>query len=382
MRLHLPLSWPRRWIVTAFAVPLLLLAGQGVAAASPGSPAAPASPAGPASAALPALLASPASPVAPQARIPLPVPYNAFGGVAQALAAPDSPPPGANDWSCQPSSSHPDPVVLVPGTFADMADNFNSISPLLYDYGYCVFALNYGGSPGRPIQSIGEISASAAQLAAFVSRVLAATGAARVDLVGHSQGGMMPQYYLKFLGGAAKVSRFVALAPSSHGTSLDGLVTLAGDFGLLGLTNRLVSPACEACVEQEAGSAFLTHLNAGGDTAPGVTYTVIETRYDQVVTPYTAAFLAGRNVSDLTVQQQCTLDLTDHIGIAFDPVALTDMLNALDPSRHLQVPCLLVPPALSGERRSRALVRHPRGAAPEQPGIHRRDRLTAGGLTW
>ena len=315
MRLHLSLPGRLASIVFGAAVPLLL-AGQGSAAA------------------------------ARQARIPLPVGYNAFGGVAQALAAPDSAPPGANDWSCKPSSSHPDPVVLVPGTFADMADNFNSISPLLYDYGYCVFALNYGGSPGSPIQSIGEISASAAQLAAFVSQVLAATGASRVDLVGHSQGGMMPQYYLKFLGGAARVNRFVALAPSSHGTSLAGLVTLASDFGLLGLTNRLVSPACEACVEQEAGSAFLAHLNSGGGTAPGVTYTIIETRYDQVVTPYTSAFLAGSNVTDITLQKQCPLDLTDHIGIAFDPVALTDMLNALDPSRHLPVPCLLVPPAL------------------------------------
>jgi triacylglycerol esterase/lipase EstA (alpha/beta hydrolase family) len=227
-----------------------------------------------------------------------------------------------------------------------MADNFNSISPLLYDYGYCVFALNDGGSPGSPIQSIGEISASAAQLAAFVGRVLAATRAARVDLVGHSQGGMMPRYYLKFLGGAAKVNRFVALAPSSHGTSLDGLVTLASDFGLLGLTNSLVSPACEACVEQEAGSAFLTNLNARGDTVPGVSYTVIETKYDQVVTPYTSAFLAGSNVTNIAVQKQCPLDLTDHIGIAFDPVALTDMLNALDPGRPIPVPCLLVPPAL------------------------------------
>ena len=248
MRLHLP--WPGRLASTLFAVavlPLMLLAGPGSAAPT-------------------------------QARIPLPVPYRAFGGVAQALAAPDSPPPGANDWSCQPSSSHPDPVVLVPGTFADMADKFNSISSLLYDFGYCVFALNYGGSPGSPIQSIGEISASAAQLAAFVSRVLAQTGAARVDLVGHSQGGLMPQYYLKFLGGAAKVSRFVALAPSSHGTSLDGLVTLAGDFGLLGLANSLVSPACEACVEQEAGSAFLAHLNAGGDTAPAPSHATLRSR--------------------------------------------------------------------------------------------------------
>ena len=55
-----------------------------------------------------------------------------------------------------------------------------------------------------------------------MTRVLAATGAAKVDLVGHSQGGMMPRYYLKFLGGAALVNRLVALAPSNHGTTLDG----------------------------------------------------------------------------------------------------------------------------------------------------------------
>jgi hypothetical protein len=86
------------------------------------------------------------------------------------------------------SAAHPDPVVLVRGTFADMADNFNSISPLLYDHGYCVFALNDGGSPGSPIQSIGEILASAAQLAAFVGRVLAATGAVGLRRAGGRPG--------------------------------------------------------------------------------------------------------------------------------------------------------------------------------------------------
>jgi triacylglycerol esterase/lipase EstA (alpha/beta hydrolase family) len=288
---------------------------------------------------------SPASAAPAQSGPTLFVSYNPLGGVAQALAAPDSSPPGANDWTCKPSSAHPYPVVLVPGTFADMADDFNSISPLLYDHGYCVFALNYGGTPGNPIQSVGEISASAGQLASFVDRVLAATGAAKVDLVGHSQGGMMPRYYLKFLGGASKVDRLVGLAPSNHGTTLDGLITLVNDFGALGLTNSLITPTCAACVEQEAGSAFLANLNAGGDTVPGVSYTVIETKYDQVVTPYQSAFLSGGNVTNITVQSQCGLDFTDHIGIAFDPIALADMLNALDPAHPVPVPCLLVLPA-------------------------------------
>ena len=49
--------------------------------------------------------------------------------------------------------------------------------------------------------------------------MLAATGAAKVSMVGHSQGGMMPRYYIKFLGGASKVDDLVGLSPSNHGTS-------------------------------------------------------------------------------------------------------------------------------------------------------------------
>jgi triacylglycerol esterase/lipase EstA (alpha/beta hydrolase family) len=56
--------------------------------------------------------------------------------------------------------------------------------------------------------------------------VLTATGAAKVDIVGHSQGGMMPRYYIRFLGGAATVHTLVGLAPSSHGTTIGGLTTL------------------------------------------------------------------------------------------------------------------------------------------------------------
>src|SRR5438552_3308222 len=73
-----------------------------------------------------------------------------------------------------------------------------------------------------------------------VYRVLAAPGVSQVDLVGHSQGGMLPQYYVKFLGGAATVHELVALSPDSHGTTLDGLDTLAATFPWF---TDLVSPA-------------------------------------------------------------------------------------------------------------------------------------------
>jgi triacylglycerol esterase/lipase EstA (alpha/beta hydrolase family) len=302
----------------------------------------------PATAAITALLLTGAvlslAPVA-RAQTRLPVDYDFAAGALAGFNSPQTPPPGADESGCRPTSAHPDPVILVNGTFANQDDNWQAVSPLLADNGYCVFTFNYGGtSPSADIQGTGDIAVSAGQLAAFVTQVLTATGAAQVDLVGHSQGGMMPRYYLKFLGGVRYVHTLVALAPSNHGTTLDGLTALVQAFGAAGLVNGALNALCPACVEQEAGSAFLTNLNAGGDTVPGVTYTVIESRYDEVVTPYKSAFLSGPGVTNITLQNQCPLDLTDHLEIAADPVALADVLNALDPAQHMPVPCLVVLP--------------------------------------
>ena len=275
----------------------------------------------------------------------LPVIYSFAAGITAELVSPGSAPPGANDFSCKPTAAHPYPVVLVHGTFGDMTDSWQALSPLLKNAGYCVFALNYGGSAGNLFQGYEEIAGSAAQLASFVSQVLAATGASKVDIVGHSQGGMMPRYYLKFLGGASKVNAMVALAPSNHGTNLDGLLGLRQAFPA---GSSFLTSICAACTEQAAGSSFLTNLNAGGDTVPGVAYTVIETRYDEVVTPYTSAFLKGSDVTNITLQNQCILDLIDHLGIIYDSVALHDVLNALDPAHATRPTCVLVLPVLGG----------------------------------
>jgi triacylglycerol esterase/lipase EstA (alpha/beta hydrolase family) len=277
----------------------------------------------------------------------LPVNYSFAVGFGATFASPTVSPPGSNNFSCHPSAAHPYPVVLVHGTFENMDDNWQAASPLLANHGYCVFAFNYGGaSAASDLQGTGDIVASAGQLAAFVDKVLAATGAAKVDIVGHSLGGMMPRYYLKFLGGASKVHTLVGLSPSNHGTTIDGLTTLSQALALAGATNLVLGSTCESCVQQEVGSPFLNELNSGGDTVPGVSYTVIETEYDEVVTPYMSAFLTGPDVTNITVQDQCPLDLSDHLEIAYDPVALADVLNALDPAHPVQVPCTTVLPAV------------------------------------
>jgi triacylglycerol esterase/lipase EstA (alpha/beta hydrolase family) len=275
----------------------------------------------------------------------LPVIYNGLYGYAH--VSPTASPPGANDFSCKPTAAHPRPVVLVHGTFGDMSDSWQALSPLLRNNGYCVFALNYGsfgGSGALGIYATGRIEDSAQQLADFIQRVLTATGASQVDIVGHSQGGMMPRYYMRFLGGAARVHTLVGLAPSNHGTTLDGLFTLASHFP--GANAALV--ACPACAEQEAGSPFLTNLNAGSDTVPGVNYTVIESRNDEVVTPYQSAFLSGPNVTNITLQQQCGLDQGEHLSMPYDHIADADVLTALDPAHPVRPACTLVAPVVGG----------------------------------
>ena len=295
-----------------------------------------------------ALLAATSLAGTAQAATTLPVNYDFLAGATATALFPTTPPPGADNFSCKPTAAHPYPVVLVNGTFANMDDNWQAASPILYNHGYCVFAFNYGGtSATSPIQGIGDIAASASTLSSFVSEVLADTGASKVDLVGHSQGGMMPRYYINFLGGASKVSTFVALAPSNYGTTLDGLTTLASYLGASSLINSGLNSVCAACTEQEQGSAFLATLNGPAEnttpTVAGVNYTVIESVDDEVVTPYTNAFLPrASNVTNITVNAQCALDFSDHLEIAADPVAMADMLNALDPASKVRVPCLPV----------------------------------------
>src|SRR3954469_21703349 len=270
------------------------------------------------------------------------------GAYGYAHTSPTASPPGANDWTCKPSSAHPRPVVLVHGTFADMSNSWQALSPLLKNNGWCVFALNYGsyaGSGAIGVYGTGEIRNSAQELDAFVDKVRAATGAAEVDLVGHSQGGMMPRWYLKFLGGAEEVHTLVGLSPSNHGTTVDGIGLLARFFpGGEQFTGAL----CPACEEQIVGSAFLDELNSGGDTVPGVEYPVIQTRYDQVVTPYTSAFLSGPNVRNILLQNQCVLDLGDHLSIPYDHISDADVLTALDPLRPRHPLCTPILPTEGG----------------------------------
>jgi triacylglycerol lipase len=254
--------------------------------------------------------------------------FAATGSTSSAfLSDQGTPPPGANDPSCRLSFQHPEPIILVPGTFETMVQNWATLSPLLAEKGYCVYSLNYGYYDGVP--STGPIADSAAELKTFVDQVMAYTGSKKVSLVGHSQGGMMPRYYIKFLGGDKVVDKLVGLVPSNHGTQVSNWTNPTG-----------TTVTCPACTEQGMGSDFLTQLNQGDETPGHVTYTVISTRYDEVVVPYSSAFLSndpgntpvqGQDgaVTNITLQDYYPLDLADHTQIINDPNAFGFVFDAL-----------------------------------------------------
>lgn len=263
---------------------------------------------------------------------------------ASAVTKLDRPPKGANDWACKPSAAHPRPVVLVHGLGANMGMNWSYLSPNLKERGYCVFALTYGlhplaapfGAPGGTI----PIQDSARELRTFINRVLTETGAAEVDLVGHSEGTFMPQYYLKFLGGAAKVKRYVAWTPLYDGTKLlmlDALRDYGDKAGLSEPLIKLVSALCGSCTQFLAGSPMQQKLAEGGAEVPGVDYTTVMSRYDELVIPYTSGYLEGAD--NFVLQDLCPLNLSEHLAMAFDPVAAQITFNALDPAHARPIVC-------------------------------------------
>ena len=254
--------------------------------------------------------------------------------------------------------------MLVHGLLANQTDNWQTISPLLANHGYCVFSLTYGTTPNVSTPAyqpggLGTMEGSAQQLAAFVERVRAATGATQVDIVGHSEGSLMPDYYVKFLGGAAVVRHYVGITTLWHGTNVAGLATvdqIGRAFGLSDSLEQGVANFCASCPEFLAGSAFMNKLRAGGVAVPGVSYTSIVTRNDELVVPYTSGIETAPNMTNLVVQNQCPLDQAEHVSMAADPVVAQDVLNALDPGTPARCPArwclpLIGAPAYTGPPR-------------------------------
>ncbi len=282
---------------------------------------------------------------------PLKVPYDFFSGVGPELRHPGGALPGANRWDVPPASEHPTPVILMHGTAGGAQTNWGTYVPLLTNEGFSVFTMTYGALDHVmwPLSALGgmkRIEDSAVQFGHFVEKVLAATGASQVDVVGHSQGTIVPNYWAKFLGGADRIRRYVSLAPLWNGTeTLLRTHTLYGEVASR-LGFRLALP-CYSATQMLVGSDFIAKLNSGGGPyVPGIEYTNISTSRDEVVRPYTSGQVPGGPadaVTNIVVQQDCSRDRSDHLAICGSRRASLMVLNALDDGDRA-VPCEIVVP--------------------------------------
>ena len=136
------------------------------------------------------------------------------------------------------------PVLLVPGYNGTPA-SLDTLAARLRSAGREVVVV------GLPDRGTGDLRASAGVLAAAVDR----TGAARVDLVGFSAGGVAVRVLLADPVRALRARRVVLLGAPNHGTELAGAAA-ALDPGL----------CAGACAQLVPGSALLAELNRGDET--------------------------------------------------------------------------------------------------------------------
>ncbi|KAG0042503.1 hypothetical protein BGZ83_000387 [Gryganskiella cystojenkinii] len=246
---------------------------------------------------------------------------------------------GLNNYNCKLTPAHPRPVILVHATLLT-ADSWSTFAPVLINKGYCVFALTYGQYKGSSFGGLDYIETSAQELASFANNILTKMQVKQVDLVGHSQGGILGRYWMKYLDGAGKVYRMVGVSPITHGTTLDGIANIAKAFNIFYPSQPAFDSVAPSFYQMVDTSDFIAKLNAGGDIAPGVIHSNIATTFDEVVTPYNTCFQNDANVTNVLLQDLCLLSLNEHLTMINSDVVLQFVLNQLDPSTAKTANCL------------------------------------------
>jgi hypothetical protein len=107
------------------------------------------------------------------------------------------------------------PVLLVHGFLATPL-TLNALAARLRRSGYCAHAVQLGGLFGRfnalPIEETARVVAEHAE------HLAQAHGRERIDVVGHSEGGLIGRYYVQRLNGAHRVRHLVTLGTPHRGT--------------------------------------------------------------------------------------------------------------------------------------------------------------------
>jgi pimeloyl-ACP methyl ester carboxylesterase len=166
------------------------------------------------------------------------------------------------------------PILIIHGFLGTRGSMYMLERRLVAD-GFVVVSFNLG------TLNVRDIRRSAFLIHRKIERILAQTPSQKIDIIGHSMGGLIGLYYIKKLGGHARVRKLIMMGTPVRGTwtALAGVVTL----GLWSTSSWQLLPR----------SRFLDEL-AQGPIPPSVEVHTIAAVRDWVV-PLATTRLSGAN---------------------------------------------------------------------------------------
>lgn len=187
-------------------------------------------------------------------------------------------------------------MLLIHGYLATRG-SLHLLERRLSDMGHLVLSYRLG------LLHAGDISESAALIARKIESIAAQSSLDRLDIVGHSMGGLVGLYYLKRLGGRRRVRRLVMLGTPTSGTwsALLGVAMApVGRAGLQLLPDSAFLRALEQAPMPEGAEVF----SVSGDRdllAPKSTTMTLGVRHLSLPTNH-AGLLVDQQVADLVGQ--------------------------------------------------------------------------------
>ena len=208
-----------------------------------------------------------------------------------------------------------DPVLLVHGTGSAAAESWSwNYAKALPAAGFAICTIDL------PDNAAGDIQISA-EYVVYAIRKMNSDSGRKVATIGHSQGGIVPQWALKWWPDLReKVSDSISLAATHHGAG-----------GAIAFCNAL---GCGGSVAQQLPSSrFLAALNRGADAWGPVDYTSIFSATDEVVYPPAQSSTIkggpGLSVSNVLIQGICPANKATHGDAVWDAVYWAVVMDAL-----------------------------------------------------
>lgn len=209
------------------------------------------------------------------------------------------------------------PVLLLSGTTVTPDENFawNWMPALTAE------RIPWCASAAPNPDNMEDVQARGEYIVYAIRRMYRLAGR-RIAIFGHSQGGMVGRWALRFWPDTRrKVSDVVGAAPSNRGTdSAEALCSLG---------------SCPpAFWQQRTSSAFTRALNSRTETFRRVSYTNVYTRLDVIVIPNgtedgRSALAGPGKITNVAVQEVCPANLSDHLALGtIDPLAWELFLDA------------------------------------------------------